>query len=434
MKKLLLFLCVCCVFTSCSNEHNLEIDTNVSIKNDLLINKQKVEIAESDAEKVALLFKNVSRNTSYSRAVEIERPSIQTITDSKNGTPLLYIVNMANDKGYVVISANKKSKPIWAFAETGHLNLNSSNATTAYAYIDAYKAEILNNTQNYSISDSLRKAHAVEWAVFEKSDQVLDTSTRTSSETDALIQKEIETKEALGYTYIGRLSALSYYVPNEKYQATVEAISSHTDSRYNYEDVSLFFIKSYNYEQIGHLMNTEWHQHEPFNVYAPNEKAGCFPIAIAQIAYFHKFPSKYNWNEIYPNPVLNNSFINFILDIRNYCNVEYNKDATSTSKEDALKALCHLGYNVQKMGIPDNEKLRNEIKAYSPCILCGENEHSKHAWVCEGYVHKQYQAVISMIADKRSAIPNENSLYSDYELFINSPSEANDTSDREYFI
>lgn len=69
-----------------------------------------------------------------------------------------------------------------------------------------------------------------------------------------------------------------------------------------------YVIKSYNFEQIGPLINTKWHQGYPFNVEAPNGYAGCIPVAVAQMAYYYKNPAKYNWNQIYSTPILNDAF------------------------------------------------------------------------------------------------------------------------------
>lgn len=85
-------------------------------------------------------------------------------------------------------------------------------------------------------------------------------------------------------------------------------------------------------------MQTNWHQGYPFNVDAPNKLAGCVPIAVAQITYYHKYPSKYNWSQIGVNPVLNDAFSYFIKDIRNLCEVKYEANGTGSNH---LKAKKH---------------------------------------------------------------------------------------------
>lgn len=176
-------------------------------------------------------------------------------------------------------------------------------------------------------------------------------------------------------------------------------VSTHTDRSYNYEDVSLFFIKSYNLEQIGPLINTKWHQRYPFNIDAPNGYAGCIPVAVAQITYYYRYPAKYNWNLIYPNPILNDAFKYFITDVRNLCKVKYESDGTGSNYEKAWKAFQSSGYNVTKAGLPDLIKLRNEMKTKSPVYIQRENSQTGkgHAWVCEGYQNVRYEGVHIMV-------------------------------------
>lgn len=70
----------------------------------------------------------ITRSTNYSDLSS----SVQMISDSISGLPLIYIVNMTNNNGYVIISANKKSTPILAFSETGHFNPQNESGAMEY--------------------------------------------------------------------------------------------------------------------------------------------------------------------------------------------------------------------------------------------------------------------------------------------------------------
>lgn len=283
-------------------------------------------------------------------------------------------------------------------------------------------------------TDSLRKKHSLEWSIFEKTKLATFPKTRvpggnTIKDINKAIQEEINEKTDLGYTYIGKISALSYYLPADEYQQVIKDISTHTDTHYNYADVSLFFIKSYNFDQVGPLIKTEWGQGDPLNVGAPNGLAGCVPTAVAQITYYYKYPKKYNWNQIYLNPILNDSFKTFILDIRKLCNVKYKSDGTSSTIEDVPSAFKSLGYDAKINGAPDFIKLREEITSNRPVYIRGENNKEQgHAWVCEGYLNRKYKAVITYIENA----PHIDTPYSDYDLNINSPS-SHDGMDGEFY-
>lgn len=422
MKQIVLILFVISFF-ACSRDTLIEngesggkVDNELFEEETLLIDKESVNLTAEDAKKVALRFSSI-RNDFKTRSVNdwaAENLDVLEIMDTTLNAPLLYVINRGNDEGYVVVSANKKAVPIVVFSDTGCFKPEADIASKSY--LEDYKMQIKEAFQDRS--DSLRMRYSLEWAIFEKVDSGVAVDARVFSTTvNQMIQDEINRKTTMGYTYIGKIGAAAYYLPADNYQGLVMDISTHTDPAYNYEDVSLFFIKSYDFEQIGPLINTKWHQGEPFNVDAPNGYAGCIPIAVAQIAYYYKHPGKYDWNQIYPFPVLNDGFKYFIKDIRKLCDVTYNSGGTASNYDKAYKAFKSLGYNVAKAGLPDFIKLRNEMKTKNPVYIQGENSQTGkgHAWVCEGYKNIRYEGVISMIIAPRFGEPSaEGSLYFDY--------------------
>ncbi len=386
------------------------------------LDKDTRDVNSLDAKKVAMLFQlKTEENIKSSRStadIDLNNMAVETIYNDENNTPLLYIVNMGNDKGFVIISATKKAHPIIAFSEKGTFDIDQNIGSENM--VNNYKEQIEEAIS--SDDDSYRK----EWALFEK-EYNGGVSRATSTEIEAMIQAEINRKTALGYTYIGKLSALPYYLPQNEYEAVIRDIAAHTNPAYNYEEVSLFFIKSYDFQRVDKLTSTEWHQLSPFNVGTLNGYAGCVPIAVAQIAYYHKHPNNYSWSQIYTVPVLNTGFDYFIRDIRNKCNVIYDTDGTSATYNGAYNAFSSLNYHPTKVEAPGAEHLRNEITANRPVYMQGENTSTGkgHAWVCEGYLNKKYQAVISMIDAFGDGDP-----YFDYPISVN---PVNDEMYGEFF-
>lgn len=442
MKQISFLITFVFFFLSCSHDLLIENDnSNVGIndeiggKETLLIDKESVNLTSEDAKKVALLFSS-ARGDLNGRSVNdlaFEDLNVQTIMDTTLDVPLLYIINRGGNNGYVVVSANKKNAPIVIFSDTGNFKPEADLASKNY--LEDYKMQIREAYKDKS--DSLRIQYSLEWSVFEKAELTSSIGSRTSTAViDQMIQDEINRKTALGYTYIGKITAAAPYLSPEDYQGLIMDISHHTDPAYNYEDVSLFFIKSYDFEQIGPLINTEWHQRAPFNVDAPNGYAGCVPIAVAQIAYYYKFPTKYNWDQIYSVPVLNDAFKYFITDVRRLCDVKYESDGTSSNYEKAYKAFKSLGYSATKAGLPDFIKLRNEMKTKSPVYIRGENSNrgKGHAWVCEGYKNIRYEGIISMIIDRRFGEPSTgDSPYFDYVFSAYPPSSLDQRLYGEFY-
>ena len=427
--KTKLFTFLLCLFTAyaCSveqveNPKNAETPLKQNIYENLYLDKESSDVNSLDAKKVAMLFqlKN-DENIKSSRSVtdiNLDDMSVETIYDEENNTPLFYIVNKGNNNGFVIVSATKKAHPIIAFSESGTFNVEHNIGSETF--VGNYKEQIkeaISSDENF---------HQKEWALFEK-EYNHGGSRASSAEIEAMIQAEINSKTALGYTYIGKLTALPYYLPQNECDAVIRDIASNTNPAYDYEDVSLFFIKTYDFQKVNELTSTKWHQGYPFNIGTPNGYAGCVPIAVAQIAYYHKYPNSYNWSQIYANPVLNASFDSFIRDVRRFCTVTYNDDSTSSTYDYAYDAFRSLGYTVTKQTSPGAEYLRNEITASRPVFMRGENTSTDkgHAWICEGYLNKKYQAVISMIDARGDGTP-----YFDYPLSVN---PVNDDQYGEFF-
>lgn len=419
-KSLFLTVSVLALF-SCSQDTVMETNEAPEMrlipqKESYLIDKNVVNLSSDDAQNVALRF--VSDGTDTRSATS--SPAIETIYDHSLGIPLVYVVNFGNDNGYVIVSATKKESPVLAYSETGHYETDNPYITDDY--LEMYKNQV--REAYLDTSDSLRNMHALEWAVFEKADAEA-YETRGVSPTKQMIQAEIDRKTALGYTYIGGLSAAASYLSPEDYQSLVKDISSHTDPDYDYNEVTLFFIKSYETNKIGPLMGTQWHQYSPFNVDAPNGLAGCVPIAVAQIVYYHKYPSKYNWNQIYTYPVLNDAFEYFIKDIRQLCDVTYNiGGGTSSNNTKACNAFRNLGYTANREGAPNDNNLKKEIQSKNPIYISGLNNSGEgHAWVCEGHHSMNYSGSISMVVKFPYGVPDTpDTPYFSYDVSLDIPS------------
>ena len=407
---------------SCSQEMVTETNESPEMRllpqeESFLIDRNSIDLTSDDARNVAMRFTSNGTDTRASSG----SPSVETVYDHSLGIPLVHVVNFGDDNGYVIVSATKKESPVLAYSETGRYEIDCPYTTDDY--LEMYKSRI--KAASLDTSDSLRAMHALEWAVFEKADTE-ESLTRGTSDINQMIQAEIDRKTAMGYTYIGKLSAAASYLSPEDYQSLVKDISSHTDPDYNYNDVTLFFIRSYETNKIGPLMGTKWHQRYPFNVGASNGLAGCVPIAVAQIAYYHKYPSKYDWSQIYTYPILNSAFETFILDIREYCDVKYKDGETSANYNDAYDAFIDLGYQASKDGAPSTDKLWRSINSKNPVFIVGRNEArgKGHAWVCEGYHDVSYEGSISMVIDPRYGPTNPNNPYYDYPVKVYPPSSS----------
>lgn len=417
------------IFLSCSDDNNITSDqpagTSEIYTSDIYIDREPIDIDTKDVEKIGFLFGKKELNI---QTKSTSASSIKTIIDSLTGEPILYIMNYGNNNGFVVISATKKYAPILAFSEVGSYDEDVDLASKEY--LAAYESEIIETLDNSS--DSLRIKHAAEWSYFENPDIAI---TKNSSTLDKKKQAEIEKKKSQGYRYVGGLEELRSYIPASEYQSAINDICTHTDQAYNCNEISLFFIKDFNQTQIGPLTQTEWHQDYPFNIDAPNGYAGCVPIALAQIFYFHKYPAKYNWNSIYTFPILNNDFKYFITDIRNLCKVEYKPKGTSSNYEKAMSAAKNLGYKAEDLGLPDFIKLQKEVTNGRPVYIQGQrNDKEGHAWICSGYQYRRSMAIVSTIFDRKYDIEGRKDQYGDYNIMISNSDNMSEYPSRFFYM
>lgn len=347
----------------------------------------------NDASKVAALFGGTNfcmRSSSY---------DITEIDDSISKSPLLFVVNFGNNNGYIIISASKNTSPILAYSDKDSFSFSEDNPSAIF--LSEYMQTVKMAMQ--CPSDSLRIKYALQWAPFEETEAQLETRS-VPSVIKSKINAEIKYRESLGYRHLGSLTVANRYLPTTKYQALLKEMEMCSDPSFDYKETVQLFVKSFDYEKIGELMSTQWNQDFPFNVDAPNGLAGCVPIAVAQIAYYHKFPSKYKWEKISVSPTLNDEFSYFIKDIRNICNVDYKSDQTSASFSDAKSALMKLGYSVVEEGTPSFDNLREQIRKKKPVYIRGEKSNGKgHAWVCDGYENVKYNVLATYIPN-----PNDN--------------------------
>ena len=439
MKQKLFLLIASISFFSCSQEtltdvadDTLSIDEVLATTQSLLIEKDAVSLTSQDAKNVAALFRSRNGGVSSRSASDLasESASVETIVDATTSEPLLYIVNWTNEGGFVVVSASKKCFPVACYSETGNFSIDADPASMSY--LEDYKSlvqEAIDDT-----SDTMRLKYAVEWSTFEKQDEesAIASSRATSSAIQQMIEDEIAAKTALGYTYIGKITAAAYYLPESEYEALIEDVSSHTDSDYDYEEVSLFFVNYYVGTDIEPLMGTEWYQDKaPFNVGTSNGYAGCVPIAVGQIVNYHKYPEdEYDWDEMASVYADNEEIIKFMQKIRVLCQVEYYDTGTSSNYVKATSAFEELGYEVSLVEEPESSDISPSLKKGNPVYMRGVNSYGTgHAWVSEGYKQNVYEGVISMIPDDKYSLvtaSTSTSLYQEYTFSLKNSSIYSD--------
>jgi hypothetical protein len=173
------------------------------------------------------------------------------------------------------------------------------------------------------------------------------------------------------------------------------------------------------------LVPTIWSQFYPYNAACPTVcskhnsstclnkestkgrcKAGCVPIAIAQVMAYHKKPANLNWNIILSNSKLtaNSSSTaisqasNLIAAIGNKCSVDYGCEEggsgvlTSSTNTVVPQTFTDYKYIFNSWINSFNfTEITNSIVNKRPVYMQGiTNDNKGHAWVCDGWKQHDY--------------------------------------------
>lgn len=164
MKKLLICSAVALAgLTACTSDE------------DILNSEKGVADATTDLPALCLTVSDTARTVeSETRAMEIagrflsgtERKS-RANTDAEvstvyqdNGNPAMYVVNYANDVGFVIVSATKDTEPILAYSETGSFSLDNIEGSPVGMWLSDSKLYVEHSS---TLPDSIKQRAAQQW-------------------------------------------------------------------------------------------------------------------------------------------------------------------------------------------------------------------------------------------------------------------------------
>lgn len=395
-KFLFLFALIGCI--SCSKEYSDDL-SNIELKQNenssIYIERDILHLSSQDAYKVGNLF---SQNSSQSRTGNKFIKDIQPVLSSI-GTPLMYLINYENNRGYVIVGASKNYAPVLAYSEEGNLNVNDS-LFIHNEILNEYKKQIENVLDIKS--DSLRQLYAVQWLSYEAEPEI-ESRTYTSAQIEQLKNAARIKYNAQGYDCHDLGAAMYLIQPASRAEGFIRDICAHTASEYDCMEVNMLLMKRY-YDVYGPELQTAWYQNEPYCADAPNKIAGCATIAVGQIMKYHEWPTKFDWNSIRTtmSTPLTSAERQFLNTIRNNMNPTYGEESTSITVNNVINLFSNNGYTVKKIsttGSTLRDNLATEIRAKYPVFLHGtkDSSNSGHAWVCDGYRCEKVQYAAYMI-------------------------------------
>ena len=263
-----------------------------------------------------------------------------------------HIINFADNQGFALVSADSRTTGIYAYSETGNLDIEDAIENTGFGdFMESaakhYENEIdisKNNTRGGSIGplppdpNGITKLNMEEW------------------------------------------NGVMYYVDHQ------------TMIAYTYEP----------------LLQVKWHQLSPYNYYCPEittnswyldgkAATGCGPIAVAQIMSYYQYPSivlstHFDWESImtapsytyfdYSNASLATAYL--IHKVGESSHAVYGEQTSTYLIDDATTLfLCGYGYSGPESF--SESKVRSSIASHYPVLMSGRQNGNGHAWVIDGY-------------------------------------------------
>lgn len=184
---------------------------------------------------------------------------------------------------------------------------------------------------------------------------------------------------------------------------------------------------------IGPLLSCEWNQNSPYNNLAPIKRGeqrapiGCVATAMAQVMYFHKWPTKgigehtytskhygelsvdfekstYDWSSMIDryrrsssatplwNAKAGEAVARLMYDAAVSVNMQFTPNESGAFTFDAAKALDkNFDYDVRYLSreLVNNEHfvsaVKEELASGNPILMTGASDAGGHAWVLDGY-------------------------------------------------
>lgn len=180
-------------------------------------------------------------------------------------------------------------------------------------------------------------------------------------------------------------------------------------------------------EDIKPLIQTRWGQNYPFNLLCPQtdgvhteytyKPAGCGPVSMAQMVYYHRYPSvspdgkyEYDWEQMFHllNAELQKESLVAVAKLISDCGIstftEYGDKASGTSLLQMMAAMKHLFnysnymsvYDRSQFSTPERDSLFrqllfSELKAGRPVLYRGYSKTEKggHLFIIDGCKKKK---------------------------------------------
>lgn len=351
MVKKFFFLMFATFLFACSDDIEFVNDNNQIVKSDIELEyTRSYDSALKIAEQV--VFGKQQSTRSAMPVVKnhyMYSPTLSTRSNSNDPQVLFHIINFEDNKGFAMISADKRTTPVYAYSDSGNLNLTDKPTGTGM--------------------DVFLSAAAVHYRA-----QIRDTS--------KFVLKPIDP---------GLIYGDVAYAATQEIDGVLCKVTQHRDSTC-----------------VGDYLKFKWRQGKPYNYYfrkllkkdstyhnGGRAAVGCSSVALGQIMAYHKKPASYNGKTYDWKDMTDRSYYlasetsgaalkvaELLHDIA-FAGNAIEGVSTSMTVSGALQVLNKFGYSYSVSEfLPENIYLSLGRKC--PVYICGDTfEGSGHSWIVD---------------------------------------------------
>lgn len=359
----------------------------------------QVSLEEAKRQALAMAYQMQSQETVsgvslFARSSPISIEHVEELTDgraqqvSRNDSKEtdFYLIHFSNDKGYALVSADKRVPGVMAYNSSGDMDTDNNPG----------QAIMFSAIQNYV---------AVQKELYEKKKDSLKQSALKK------FKEHLEKQRLANPKFMA--SADKSIGDDDKDRGKGCSL----DDIYISEDVLVnepWII----IEQKNPLLKTMWGQQDAYNnlvslkCLGDEAPVGCVATAVGQIMAYHKKPYIFkgqvmHWTDMTPYgySTINNVNSTAVRDIqhllarlgdKDLLNMRYGCGSSGTYDKEVIKTFKSLGYNVGYIEKAYHDKIINNILSNKPVYISGCDSSKKddcHAWVLDGYMRKSKKAL-----------------------------------------
>lgn len=338
---------------------------------------------------------------SVTRAEERTIDEVLTIS-ADDGTPLYYIVNYADDRGYTIISATKDYMPVLAYGDRGRFDPDGAAQSGVSVWMAEQEAII---TSMDELPDSVKMRFQAMWTPYCTHREALPRpqQTRLTDDENAKLTAvynmtvaSIHQWESEGWTVYRYDEFKQEYSQHMSFTQLDQLVHQYANYKPLYggqEHVSFVLEKTHvEHSEVAPLTKTTWGQGLNYNYYIPGRGyVGCTAVASGQIMRYHEYPTSFDWANMY-NDVPTLTTAQFLYELGTRIGIPYDDNKSGADIDQVLAAFKSYGYKQAVKRTHDADVARQQLTQGLPVYMRGTSttltetgELVGHAWVCDGY-------------------------------------------------